>query len=60
MGGISASSYLDDVEVVPLGSTSNELPQISPLPIALGHSAAALDYSSKSVYKLWLKRLNWN
>ena len=58
MGGISASSYLDDVEVVPLGSTSNELPQISPLPIALGHSAAALDYSSKSVYKLWLKRLN--
>ena len=58
MGGISASSYLDDVEVVPLGSTSNELPQISPLPIALGHSAAALDYSSKSVYKLWHKRLN--
>ena len=58
MGGISASSYLDDVELVPLGSTSNELPQLSPLPIALGHSAAALDYSSKSVHKLWHLRLN--
>ena len=47
IGGISGSSYLDDVELVPLGSISNESPQLSPLPLTLGHSAGALDYSSK-------------
>ena len=49
IGGISGSSYLDDVELVPLGSTSNELPQLSPLPLTLGHSAGALEYSSMFV-----------
>ena len=48
VGGIGGSTYLDDVEVVPLSSISNDLPQLSPIPFTLGHSAGALDYSSKS------------
>ena len=46
IGGIGASStYLDDIELVPLQATTNDVPKPNPLPQTLGHAAGALDYS---------------